>query len=91
MAKIRSSPTPNPNSLKFTLKNGSFIESGMESFNDADDAADHELGRRLFAIDGVTNVFILPDFVTVTKQPDARWKDIEDAVEEAVTEYLESR
>ena len=88
MPTIHSSPTPNPNSLKFTMDDGTFIESGMESFNAPEEAADHELGRRLFAIDGVTNVFILPDFVTVTKEPGARWKDVEAAVEGAVSEYF---
>ena len=88
MAALRSSPTPNPNSLKFTLDDGTFIESGMESFNRADEAVDHDLGRRLFEISGITNVFIMPDFLTVTKEQGARWKDIESAVEDAVGEYL---
>lgn len=91
MAKLRSSPTPNPNSLKFTLANGTFIESGMETYNSAAEATDHELGRRLFSIAGVTNVFILPEFLTITKEPDAHWDAMISDVELAVEAYLEEK
>jgi scaffold Nfu/NifU family protein len=75
MAGIKSHPTPNPDSLKFT-RNKPFIESGMESFASVDEARSHLLGRPLMEIDGVVNVFILPQFVTVTKDPGARWNDV---------------
>ncbi len=88
MPRITSSPTPNPNSLKFTLDDGTFIESGMESFDSPGSAAKHGLGSRLFEIEGVTNVFILPEFLTVTKEDSARWNDIIAGVESAVDEYI---
>ena len=76
MGKIRTHPTPNPNSLKITRDGAPFIEAGLESFASAAEAAGHPLGEPLFAIDGVANVFILPDFLTITKAPSARWDDI---------------
>lgn len=91
MSRIHASPTPNPNSLKFTLRNGTFIEAGMESFNSPEDAAGHVLGQRIFEIDGVTNVFILPEFLTVTKEPSAAWDDIIPGVERAVEELQNRR
>lgn len=90
MPTISSSPTPNPNSIKFTLDKGTFIESGMESFNSSSDAEGHPLGERLFEIDGVANVFILPQFLTVTKSDDANWNAIVPDVERIVDEVLES-
>jgi len=36
-------------------------------------------------------VFLLNDFVTVTRQPDARWEDIVPEVERALRECLEPR
>jgi hypothetical protein len=89
MPRIDTTPTPNPNSLKFTLGKGTFIESGMESFNAPAEAAGHLLGERLFEIEGVANVFILPQFLTITKVDTARWNDIVPAVERIVREALD--
>ena len=76
MPKLDISPTPNPNSLKCTLSEGTFIPEGMESFNSAEEAAGHSLGERLFRIGGIVNVFIMPRFLTITKSVDADWGDI---------------
>ncbi len=84
MPQLDISPTPNPNSLKCTLRKGAFIPEGMESFNSAEEAAGHALGERLFRIGGIINVFIMPRFLTVTKTPDADWGDILPKVQQAV-------
>ncbi len=63
----------------------------MESFNHPDEATEHELGRRLFGISGVKNVFIMPNFLTITKDDQANWKKIEASVEDVVEDYLASR
>ncbi|MFT4605579.1 MAG: hypothetical protein ACI9W4_002321 [Rhodothermales bacterium] len=76
MGKITTHPTPNPNSKKITRDSGPFIAAGMESFGSAAEAAGHPLGEPLFAIEGVTNVFILPVFLTITKEPAAKWDPI---------------
>ena len=75
MASIQTQPTPNPNSLKIT-RDEPFLETGMESFASAEEAEGHPLGEPLFSIEGVANIFILPDFLTITKTPGARWDDI---------------
>lgn len=89
MPKIQMSPTPNPDSLKFTLSKGHFIESGMESFSTPEEADAHPLGRRLFSLPGVANVFILPQFVTVTKHPAEDWDILLPKIENAITSYLQ--
>jgi len=73
MSQISFQATPNPNSLKFTHATASFIPSGMESFTSPAECADHPLGAALFAIEGVRNVFLLPQFATITKAPEADW------------------
>ncbi len=88
MPAIHVEPTPNPNSLKFTLEQGHFIESGMESFRSAEEAASHPLGSRLFALPGVDNVFIMPQFLTVTKKPEADWEELLPRIQETLKEYL---
>lgn len=91
MPKIQVSPTPNPDSLKFTLNKGQFIESGMESFNTPEEADDHPLGRRLFSLPGVANVFILPQFVTITKHPAEDWDVLVPKIEHAIKSYFDEK
>jgi hypothetical protein len=88
MSKLQTHPTPNPNSLKFTTDEGPFLASGLVSLNSAEEAAQHPLGRLLFAIDAVCNVLVLPRFLTVTKTPDGDWDRILPRVEAAVAEYF---
>ena len=88
MAAFSTHPTPNPNSLKFTAKKRSFVESGMESYNSPSEAAGHPLAERLFALPGVANVFILPQFLTLTKHPAADWSILLPKVEKALEAHL---
>jgi len=44
------------------------------------------IASRLFAINGVTGLLFLGDFVTVTKRPEARWADITAKVKQALAE-----
>ncbi|MEX2401932.1 MAG: NifU N-terminal domain-containing protein, partial [Rhodothermales bacterium] len=67
-----------------------FIESGMESFNSRAEATGHPLAERLFEIDGVDNVFILPQFLTVTKSATADWNDVVPGVERVVEDVLDA-
>jgi hypothetical protein len=72
-------PTPNPNAVKFILDRP-VVEQPTSFFN-AEQAINHPLAKKLFAVPGVTSLLLLGDFVTVNKQPDVPWKDITKAVE----------
>lgn len=76
--------TPNPNALKCLLdrKTG----DRLRSYFNAGQAAADPLARALFAIDGVTNVLISTDWVTINKRPEAAWKPIKAAVERVLRE-----
>ena len=91
MADISVQPTPNPDSLKFTRKKGTFIESGLFSFSTAEEAARHPLGKALFDIQGVTNILILPDFLTVTKDPNSSWRPMQKVIEQTLADMLDER
>jgi NFU1 iron-sulfur cluster scaffold homolog, mitochondrial len=66
--------TPNPNAAKFVLDR-SVTEQPMSFFN-AEAAKDYPLAVELFAIDGVTSLLLLGDFITINKSPAADWADI---------------
>lgn len=89
MPAFTFSPTPNPNSMKITTDAAPFIEQGMVSFDSPEEAAEHPIGRHIFGIPGVMNVFALPQFVTVTKHPAAKWNDVLPKLEGALNAYFE--
>jgi len=73
---VRFQATPNPNAGKFTL-NCTVVEGkSSRSFYTAEQAAAHPAAAALFALDGVASVFMVEDFVTVTKDPGAQWDDL---------------
>jgi Scaffold protein Nfu/NifU N terminal len=88
MARIKASPTPNPNSLKFTLEEGQFLNAGMVSFRSLSEAMGTPWAEQLFAFGGVANVFAMPLFLTVTKTPDASWDTLYSEVEAVLTAYF---
>jgi hypothetical protein len=73
-------PTPNPNAAKFILDGP--ISVGPVSFLTRDQGKDDPLASQLFAINGVTSVLLLGDFITINKRPDAKWDPITSKVRE---------
>jgi hypothetical protein len=67
-------PTPNPNASKFVLDRP--ISGQPISFLNPEQGQGHPLASKLFAIQGVASVLILGDFVTVNKEPTAKWPAI---------------
>lgn len=89
MTRFVTEPTPNPNSLKILRDSGSFITGGLEAFSSAAEASGHPIAERLFKIQGVTNVFIVPQFLTISKAPTAEWRAVWPAVEAALKEIFD--
>lgn len=85
--KIRSFPTPNPRSMKFTGDGRRFAPAGVFSFNSPREAVGNTLGEALFAVAGVANVLILPDFVTVSLSDAADWPSRLPRLLEILDEY----
>lgn len=75
MIDVRPEATPNPNALKFTLDRPS-TGGGALTFRAGSDPADSPLGARIFALDGVTNVFMTANFVSVTKEDGIDWQEL---------------
>ena len=69
---IQTESTPNPQTLKF-IPEAKVLESGTAFFTNPEDASISPLAVELFAIDGVSAVFLGGDFITITKQEDFDW------------------
>jgi len=89
MARFKSQPTPNPNSLKITRKKGRFIDSGLLTFTSPAEAESHPLAAALFRLEGVVNILILPDFLTVSKHPDRPWKPLWREIEKTLEGFFD--
>jgi Fe-S cluster biogenesis protein NfuA len=69
---IQTEQTPNPATLKFLPGMNVMIE-GTADFRSQDDAAPSPLAQRIFAVEGVTGVFLGSDFITITKSDEKEW------------------
>lgn len=67
--------TPNPNAVKFVLREP--ITNGTSrSYQNADSAAADPLADALFKVGNVTSVFYMDRFITVNKDDDVSWEDL---------------
>ncbi len=80
---IRTRETPNPSALQFVL-NSQILENGNLAYASPKDCGDDKLGRVLFDKRGVRTVYIMDNFITVTKEEDADWNPLKDQVWKAI-------
>ncbi len=67
--------TPNPNAVKFILKEP--VSHGTShSFKKAEDAADNILAKSIFDVGDVVSVFYMDKMITVEKTDEADWDEI---------------
>lgn len=71
---VQIQPTPNPNAKKVVFPSKLVEEPLIVATTE--DAEGHPLATELMAIDGVTDLYFLGNFVTVSKQAEADWEDL---------------
>ena len=84
---VRTRETPNPNALQFVV-NAVILDHGNVSFANKQEAKDDKMATALFEKPGVINVYVMENFITVTKVDktsrvpltDRVWKTIDDTV-----------
>src|SRR5215471_13674692 len=84
---IQTEATPNPATLKF-LPGQTIMAKGTADFDSPEAAARSLLATRLFAIPGVTRVFLGADFVSVSKADGEEWHILKPAILGALMEHL---
>ena len=82
---IQTEETPNPATLKF-IPGRDVLPVDTRDYRNEGEAAESPLASRIFAVDGVTGVFLGHDFITVTKDR-ADWRHIKPAVLGAIMEH----
>ena len=84
---IETEGTPNPATLKF-LPGRDVMGGGTADYAGAELAGNSPLALALFALPGVSRVFLGSDFVTVTKADEADWHALKPAVLGALMEHF---
>ena len=80
--------TPNPNAGKFVVSQQVAPVGTSKSYYDREEAREDPVARAVMGIQGVRSLFMVDDFITVTKTHAARWDDLVPRVEEAIREHL---
>lgn len=86
---IYTEMTPNPETMKFVTNVMLFADNSAD-FADEAGAKDSALATELFGFPFVKGVFIMNNFVTVTKTPDAEWTDVNPTLREFIKNYVEA-
>lgn len=86
---IYTESSPNPNSMKFVLNYMLVPDNTSIDFPDARSAQDSPLALALFELGYVRRVFIMNNFVTITKDETAGWNDVLLPLKQFFKEYLE--
>jgi NFU1 iron-sulfur cluster scaffold homolog, mitochondrial len=90
MAKptVEFQPTPNPNAGKFVVSQQVAPIGTSRSYYDPDEAREDPVARAVMGLGGIRSIFMVDDFITVTKTPAARWEELVPRVEEAIRDHL---
>ncbi len=86
---IQTESTPNPATMKF-LPGQSVMDVGTADFPAPVGADVSPLAARIFAVSGVSGVFLGNDFVTVTKDAETEWDHVKPAILGAIMEHYQS-
>lgn len=87
-AKVSFSETPNPEAGKFTVDRTLVEGRRGRTVDSPAAAAGDPVAERLLAEPGVRSLFIVADFVTVTKEPDATWGELAPRLRAVLREVL---
>jgi len=87
---VRTRETPNPSALQFVI-NAAILDNGNISFANKQEAEDDKMAAALFEKPGVENVYVMENFITVTKDEKTSWIPLKDriwkTIEDTVTVY----
>lgn len=84
---IYTEMTPNPETMKF-VSNRMLLQGANADFPDETTVRESPLAAELFGFPFVKGVFIMNNFVTVTKQQETGWEEIIPVLKEFINGYL---
>jgi NFU1 iron-sulfur cluster scaffold homolog, mitochondrial len=89
LVSIYTEATPNPNTLKFVANKLLYPGKSID-FQVEEEAAPSPIAKELFGFPFVKGVFIMSNFITITKSEDSEWMDVQEELRQFIKEYLEA-
>jgi len=80
---------PNPNSLKFVTDKMLVDEGIVKDYPDIESTTDSPIAKKLFEFDYVDRVFIMSNFITITKNNQIHWDNIKLELRNFIKKYIE--
>ncbi|MDB5227614.1 MAG: thioredoxin [Bacteroidota bacterium] len=87
---IYTESTPNPNTLKFVTNKPLLLNDFVE-FQSMEETDQAPLAKGIFGFDGVTNVYISNNFVTVTKNEEKQWPEMMIPIKDYIKSSIENK
>ena len=84
---VRTRETPNPNALQFVI-NAVILDNGNISFGNKEEAKDDKMAAALFEKPGIINVYVMENFITVTKDDKTSWVPLKDRVWKSIDDTV---
>lgn len=86
---IYAEQTPNPETMKFVF-NKMILPDEAEDYPTKEKSNASPLAKSLFEFSFVNGVFVMNNFVTITRAPETEWHEITPIVKEFLKAYLEA-
>ncbi len=97
MSAIQNAPiniylesNPNPNSLKFVANFMLLPEGASQDFPDIASAENAPLAKELFQYPYVKRVFYMSNFITVTKDENVEWSEVQNEIKQHIVDFLQA-
>jgi Fe-S cluster biogenesis protein NfuA len=87
---VYAEQTPNPETMKFVF-NKMILPDDSADFPSKETAAASPLAKNLFEFNFVNGVFIMNNFVTITRTEGSNWEDIIPIMREFLKAYVEAK
>jgi len=87
---VYAEETPNPETMKFVF-NKMILPDDSADFPSKESAAVSPLAKNLFEFNFVNGVFIMNNFVTITRTTGAEWNELIPIVREFLKAYIEAK
>ena len=89
MLTIYSEATPNPESMKFVL-NRMILPNDSADFRVKEKSGDSPLAEALFELPYVNGVFIMNNFVSITRVPETDWQEAIPVLKDFIKNWVEA-
>jgi NFU1 iron-sulfur cluster scaffold homolog, mitochondrial len=88
---VQTEETPNPNSIKFILDQQVTKYSSFDFDYQTDTDKHSDFAKSVFRIGNVERIFILDDFITITKLAEGDWSIIKPQVLSVIMDFVASK